>query len=112
MTDRSTDRVTPAGVDQATAARVMRAAAEAPGDGTTDQHVAAVARTLSWADEAAASGDYAEALAWLATVEAVGDALTGAYLAKRREWRRLAGRAPARSQSARHDPDSGSAEPG
>ncbi len=61
------------------------------------KHEAAVAATLAWADEAAARGDYADALGWLATVEAVGDTLTNAYHAKQRTWHLMAGRAPQRS---------------
>ena len=48
-----------------------------------DRHLAAVASTLSWAEEAAERGDYAEALAWLTTVEAVDGELPDCYVTKR-----------------------------
>ncbi len=57
------------------------------GSRVDQKHQAAVAATLALADEAAARADYADALAWLATVEAVGDSLTSAYHAKQRAWR-------------------------
>jgi len=50
------------------------------------KHAAAVARTLLAAVDAAAGGDYADALAWLATVEAIGDVLPHEYEAKRAAW--------------------------
>jgi hypothetical protein len=55
---------------------------------TPDQtkHRTAVERTLQWADEAAARGDHGDALAWLDTVEAIGDALPAQYRVKRGEW--------------------------
>ena len=53
------------------------------------RHERAVAQTLSWADEAAACGDYAGALAWLRTVEMVGDRLSSDYDAKRQRWRQV-----------------------
>lgn len=55
-----------------------------------DRHSAAVARTLSWADDAAARGEYRDALAWLETVEAVDTDLPQPYAIKRAAWRRLA----------------------
>jgi hypothetical protein len=45
-----------------------------------------VARTLRWADEASEPGDYFDALAWLDTVEAIGDQLPEAYETKRDSW--------------------------
>lgn len=54
-----------------------------------DRHRVAVARTLAWADEAAARGEYGEALAWLETVEAVDSDLPQPYVVKRAAWRRL-----------------------
>jgi len=50
------------------------------------KHRAAVANTLGWADDAARQGDYAEALAWLETLVAVGEPLTPEYRAKRAAW--------------------------
>lgn len=52
------------------------------------RHERAVANTLSWADRAAANGEYAEALAWLDTLEAIGAKLPDLYLAKRPVWAR------------------------
>jgi hypothetical protein len=49
-------------------------------------HLVAVARSLNWADASAARGDFADALAWLRAVEAMGDLLPDAYLNKRRRW--------------------------
>jgi len=51
------------------------------------RHEQAVAQTLEWADEAAARGDHADALAWLNTVEAVGDGLSPDYESRRAQWR-------------------------
>jgi hypothetical protein len=50
------------------------------------RHQAAVARTLAWADEAAARGDFADALAWLNTLTAIGEPLPARYLLKREDW--------------------------
>lgn len=50
------------------------------------RHERAVANTLSWADQAAAYGEYAEALAWLNTLDAIGSPLPEAYAAKRPAW--------------------------
>ena len=58
--------------------------------GGSDRHTAAAARTLSWADESAERGDYADALAWLRTLEAAGDQLSPEYAAKCERWRRAA----------------------
>ena len=48
--------------------------------------LAAVASTLSWADDAAARGDYAVALPWIETLDAIGDELTGGHQTKRDAW--------------------------
>lgn len=53
---------------------------------TPERHRAAVARTLSWAEEAAASGDYSTALSWLATIEVVEGGLSPALDARQRAW--------------------------
>lgn len=50
------------------------------------KHARAVANTLTWADHAAANGEYAEALAWLETLEAIGVQLPEAYAAQRPVW--------------------------
>ena len=51
------------------------------------RHERAVAQTLGWADEAAARGEHAHALAWLQTLDVIGDELSAAYEAKRQSWR-------------------------
>ncbi len=51
-----------------------------------ERHRAAVANTLSWADNAAAQGDYAEALAWLEALDAMGEPLGAEYRSKRAAW--------------------------
>ena len=40
-------------------------------DRAHDRHLAAVARSLGWARESAARGDYADALGWVRVVEAI-----------------------------------------
>ena len=57
---------------------------------TPERHRAAIARTLSWAEEAAAKEDYSTALSWLATIEAVEGRLTADLDAKQRAWARSA----------------------
>lgn len=42
--------------------------------------------TLSWADQCAASGDYASAIAWLDVITAIGDELPEPYAAMRESW--------------------------
>jgi hypothetical protein len=51
-----------------------------------DRHLAAVARSFGWAEEAAARGDYADALSWVGVVEAIGDLIPIEYQTKRRAW--------------------------
>jgi hypothetical protein len=55
-------------------------------DAATVRHAAAVATTLGWAEDAAAGGDYGDALEWLATLEAIGDVLDDTYETKRASW--------------------------
>jgi hypothetical protein len=50
------------------------------------KHERAVARSLCFAEESAAAGDYSEALAWLRTLEAIGETLPASYRAKREAW--------------------------
>jgi len=50
------------------------------------QHAAIVARTLRWADEAAARDDYVEALRWVETIRGLGEELPDEYEAKRESW--------------------------
>ncbi len=52
-----------------------------------DKHHQAVMNTLSWADQSAAGGDYADALAWLDIITAIGDELPDPYPAKQAAWR-------------------------
>jgi hypothetical protein len=62
------------------------AAARRPRFGSTfERHRRAVRQTLSWAEEAAAEGDYATALSWLATLEAAEGKLPPGVDARRRE---------------------------
>lgn len=49
-------------------------------------HAAIIARTLRWADEAAARQEYSEAVRWVETVRNVSDALPAVYETKRRRW--------------------------
>lgn len=55
-------------------------------EGVASKHAVAVAKTLRYAVDAAADGDYSDALAWLATVEAIGDVLPEEYETKRATW--------------------------
>jgi hypothetical protein len=50
------------------------------------RHAAAIASTLRQADEAAADGDYADALSWLGLLETIGDELPEDYQVKREAW--------------------------
>jgi hypothetical protein len=50
------------------------------------RHLAAVTRSLQWADDAAEHGDHADAIAWLRAVEAIGDELSAAYRVKLHAW--------------------------
>jgi hypothetical protein len=52
-----------------------------------ERHLAAVARTLQWADESAERGDHLDAIAWLKTLEAIGDELPVVYEIRRDSWR-------------------------
>jgi hypothetical protein len=55
-------------------------------DSAASRHRAAVARSLGWADEYAARGQYAEALGWVQVVEAVDEQLSVEFENKRRAW--------------------------
>jgi non-homologous end joining protein Ku len=50
------------------------------------RHAAIIARTLRWADEAAARRDYVRAVHWIEAVRRLGDALPDEYEAKRETW--------------------------
>ena len=66
----------------------------------SDRHLAAVTRSLGWAVESAARGDYADALGWLRVIEAIGDEVSHEYEAKRREWRAALANSRARPGAA------------
>lgn len=51
-----------------------------------DRHRQAVSNSLSWADQSAAEGDYALAIAWLDIITATGDTLPDPYPARRAGW--------------------------
>jgi GAF domain len=72
-------------IEPISAGAALDHASEDPG---RSKHERAVANTLSWADQAAAYGEYAEALAWLATLDAIGAQLPEVYAAKRPVWAR------------------------
>lgn len=57
-------------------------------DGEHDRHLAAVARSLGWAQESAQRGDYADALGWVQVLEAIGDTVPLEFETKREEWLR------------------------
>ena len=52
----------------------------------SDRHLAAVTRSLRWAQESAERGDYPDALAWVQVVEATGSQLPPGFQDKRRAW--------------------------
>lgn len=74
------------------AGSVVGARAIPAGLAADERHRRAVASTLRWADESAAEGDFAGALAWLATLDAIREPLPDAYEDKRTAWTRAAGR--------------------
>lgn len=53
----------------------------------SDRHLAAVRRSLGWAQESAERGDYVNALGWIRMLEAIGEQLPPEYQAKHRAWR-------------------------
>ena len=58
----------------------------APRESPDDRHLAAVRRSLGWAEDAAQRGDYADALGWVRVVEAVGGPLPDIYITQRQAW--------------------------
>jgi hypothetical protein len=50
------------------------------------RHLAAVTRSLQWADQAAEHGDHADAIAWLRALEAIGEELSAGYRIKLHAW--------------------------
>ena len=69
----------------------MRSFVEVPTD-RSERHLAAVRRSLGWAQESADRGDYADALGWMGVLEAIGEQLPPDYQAKRRAWAGLLAR--------------------
>jgi len=65
------------------------------------KHLAAVARTLQWADEAAERGVNFDAIAWLETLEAIGDQLPEVYENRRAAWSARLRRARVTEETAR-----------
>jgi hypothetical protein len=57
-------------------------------DPALEAHRAAVANTLTWAEESASRGDYVDALAWLNVLDAIREPLSPDYESKRLDWRR------------------------
>lgn len=55
-------------------------------DAQDPRHARAVANSLRLATEAAARGDYVEALAWVDTVRAIGEDLSSEFQASRSAW--------------------------
>lgn len=53
------------------------------------RHDEALTNTLGLAEQAAAAGNYADALRWLDVIEAIGDELPRRYRAARERWRAL-----------------------
>lgn len=49
-------------------------------------HAAIIARTLAWADQAAARHDYAQAAHWVEAVRGLGHELPDEYEAKHDSW--------------------------
>jgi hypothetical protein len=68
------------------------------------KHLAAVARTLQWADEAAEHGDYLDAVLWLETLEAIGDKLPGVYESRRGAWSAQIARSRTTTKPPSHPP--------
>ena len=68
-----------------------------------DVHRGAVMNTLSWADQSAAQGDYADAIAWLDVITAIGDELPDPYPARRAFWLAAMSTVRARGEAGRDD---------
>ena len=67
------------------------------------KHLAAVARTLQWADECADRGDLLDAIAWLGTLEAIGDEVPEVYAFRRDSWSAELARTRAKAAAARRE---------
>jgi hypothetical protein len=85
VAERELARQAPVSSRQLPVGLLASTAREAPVS-AQDRHLAAVARTFGWAEEAAARGDYAEALSWVQVVQAIGDQIPIEYQTKRRAW--------------------------
>lgn len=51
------------------------------------RHAAIITRTLAWADESAARGEYAQAVHWVQTVRGMGHGLPAEYETRLEMWR-------------------------
>ena len=58
------------------------------------RHAAIIARTLGWADEAAARHDYVAAVRWVETIRGLGGELPHEFEVKREAWLRAIGPVP------------------
>lgn len=67
------------------------------------KHAAIIARTLGWADHAAARRDYAQAIHWVETVRGLGHELPHEYEAKYEAWLTAAGSAAPRPRDRAFD---------
>ena len=76
---------------------------DAAGTPMCTKHLAAVARTLQWADECADRGDLLDAIAWLGTLEAIGDEVPGVYAVRRDSWSAELARTRAKAAAARRE---------
>lgn len=77
----------------------MSAPTRQPHDSAASRHLAAVARSLEWAAEAAERGDHADALGWLRAVEASGERLSDEFETKRRFWLSVLATGPSANRS-------------
>jgi hypothetical protein len=66
------------------------------------RHATIIARTLRWADEAAARHDYVQAVHWVDTVRGLGDDVADEYKVKREAWLNAAERDGPPTGSAGH----------
>lgn len=74
-------------LDTQRAASVQRRHGPAEAISPADRHELAVRQSLRWAETAAAEGDFARAVSWLATVEAIEGQLPAGWEQRRRAWR-------------------------
>ncbi len=79
--------------------RRLGAPPRAAGLSAADRHLGAVASSLGWAQESADRGDYADALEWIAVLEAIGEEIPDGYQTKRQAWGRALRRADQKATS-------------